>query len=385
MGNLKFKIGTESVFNNLTVADGALYLVKESSTSNKGYLYYGNGSVKMNVIPKLLDVANGGTGITVTPSLLINLESDDTAKVYADAPRPGVVGTLPVKHGGTGATNFTAGHALIGNGENGIATRAITSSVSSTTYFASSTNLITANTLAYWTGAYNSSNASRLAYCNKGAFGTAATRAYTDRTSATTILSTGTTLLTERAIYYGLPTINGVHTYTSDTNIYPPTTTGTSGQILVSTGDATPTWKDPLSISWTAGTSAGPALNVTVAGTTKTAIIPSASSSASGVVTTGTQTFAGAKTFNGALTGKSTLSISGASSLGGTLGVTGATTLKSTLGVSGKTSLGGALDVTGVTKLYNKLDMSEAGDVVYSGATVSYNSSTNTITFAFNS
>lgn len=384
MGNLKFKIGTESVFNNLTVADGALYLVKESSASDKGYLYYGNGSVKMNIIPKLLDVANGGTGITVTPSLLIDLESDNATGVYAAAPRPGVMGTLPVKRGGTGATNFTTGYALIGNGENGITTRAITNNTNAI-YISATPYLITANTLAYWTGAYNSSNSSRLAYCNKGAFGTAATKAYTDRTSAAAISSTGTTLLTERAIYYGLPTINGVHTYTSGTNIYPPTAMGTSGQILTSTGDATPTWKDPLSISWTAGTSAGPTLNVTVAGTTKTATIPSAGSSASGVVTTGTQTFAGAKTFNSALTGKSTLSISGASSLGGTLGVTGATTLKSTLGVSGKTSLGGALDVTGITKLYNKLDMSEAGDVVYSGATVSYNSSTNTITFAFNS
>lgn len=53
------------------------------------------------------------------------------------------------------------------------------------------------------------------------------------------------------------------------------------------------------SLSWTAGSSAGPILNATVAGQLRTATIPSASSSASGIVTTGAQTFAGDKTFAG--------------------------------------------------------------------------------------
>lgn len=52
-------------------------------------------------------------------------------------------------------------------------------------------------------------------------------------------------------------------------------------------------------LSWTAGTTAGPTLNVTVATQARTAVIPSATGSASGVVTTDTQTFAGAKTFTG--------------------------------------------------------------------------------------
>lgn len=51
-------------------------------------------------------------------------------------------------------------------------------------------------------------------------------------------------------------------------------------------------------LSWTAGTTAGPVLSATVSGATKTAEIPAASATASGVVTTGDQAFAGKKTFN---------------------------------------------------------------------------------------
>ena len=53
-----------------------------------------------------------------------------------------------------------------------------------------------------------------------------------------------------------------------------------------------------VSNTWTAGTTAGPTIKTTVNGVTGTAVaIPSASASASGVVTTGGQTFAGLKIF----------------------------------------------------------------------------------------
>ena len=55
--------------------------------------------------------------------------------------------------------------------------------------------------------------------------------------------------------------------------------------------------------AWTGGTSAGPILNLSLGGTTISApAVPAASGSASGIVTTGTQTFAGAKTFSSAPT-----------------------------------------------------------------------------------
>lgn len=55
-----------------------------------------------------------------------------------------LTGTLPVSKGGTGATTFTSGEALIGNGTSAVGTRAISTTVSSTT----STNLVTEGAVA---------------------------------------------------------------------------------------------------------------------------------------------------------------------------------------------------------------------------------------------
>ena len=51
-----------------------------------------------------------------------------------------------------------------------------------------------------------------------------------------------------RDIYYGLPYINGSHSYTSNTRIYAPATVGTAGQILQSDGSGAPIWVDASSI-----------------------------------------------------------------------------------------------------------------------------------------
>lgn len=80
------------------------------------------------------------------------------------------LGTLNVQYGGTGATTFTAGAALIGNGTGAIQTRTITNNTSST-YVLGSTNLITANTLKYFNGAYDSSHNSNIEYVKQGLLG----------------------------------------------------------------------------------------------------------------------------------------------------------------------------------------------------------------------
>lgn len=93
-------------------------------------------------------------------------------------------GTLGVARGGTGATTFTSGAALIGAGTGAVTTRAITN-MTSKSYINYNTNLMTTNTLAHWNGAFNTSNSSNLTYCNRGAFGTIVTKATTDYLSST--------------------------------------------------------------------------------------------------------------------------------------------------------------------------------------------------------
>ena len=104
--------------------------------------------------------------------------------------------------------------------------------------------------------------------------GAACAKGLSDSSSASAI-GTGTNVTTERDIYYGLPTINNSHTYTSSTTIYAPTAGGTANiQALIGNGTTTaPKWVDiSPSISITAGTaSATPKINVTVLGQSGTA------------------------------------------------------------------------------------------------------------------
>ena len=89
--------------------------------------------------------------------------------------------------------------------------------------------------------------------------------------------------------------------------IAPATTLDVDGVITATGGNST-NWNAAeanvaTNLTWTAGTTAGPTVN---SSTGANAVIPSASASASGAVTTGTQTFAGAKTFTGILNATST-------------------------------------------------------------------------------
>lgn len=67
-----------------------------------------------------LPITQGGTGLTVNPSMTINLESTDPANIFEDTSSPGVFGTLPVTQGGTGLNNHIVNSVLVGNGENAL-------------------------------------------------------------------------------------------------------------------------------------------------------------------------------------------------------------------------------------------------------------------------
>ena len=73
--------------------------------------------------------------------------------------------------------------------------------------------VVTANTIAYWNGAYNNTS-SNLAYCNQGAFGTIVTKNSGDYLGASATAAAATKLATARALQVslastGAPTFNG--------------------------------------------------------------------------------------------------------------------------------------------------------------------------------
>ena len=102
-------------------------------------------------------------------------------------------------------------------------------------------------------------------------------------------------------------TLNGTSKAKNTASFYAPTSAGTAGQYLKSTGGA-PAWEDfaiPY-IEWSGGTSEGPKLQIfTDGGGSPEVAVPAASAAASGVVIVGTQSFGGAKSFDSTITAAS--------------------------------------------------------------------------------
>lgn len=72
------------------------------ASENKSGLMSSEDKAKLDNLSSVLPIANGGTGMTASPSMLTNLASTAAADVLQSEPRPGVTGTLPVANGGTG-------------------------------------------------------------------------------------------------------------------------------------------------------------------------------------------------------------------------------------------------------------------------------------------
>ena len=81
---------TTGTFGSKASANGAVYATAA------------NGSIQWGTLP----IAQGGTGLTASPSMLVNLGSTTAANVLVASPRPGVTGVLPVANGGTGVNSF---------------------------------------------------------------------------------------------------------------------------------------------------------------------------------------------------------------------------------------------------------------------------------------
>lgn len=171
---------------------------------NTGHLYNYDANKKATFPGEVAATSFSGSGASLTSLNANNISS----------------GTLSVGCGGTGATTFTAGAALIGNGTGAIQTRLITNNTFATAVTAS-TDLITANTLYYHTG--NS---------NIVTVGTITSGTWQGNTIAVSYGGTGKTSWTANALVYA-------NTATSLGQI----DLGTSGYVLQSNGSANaPSW-----------------------------------------------------------------------------------------------------------------------------------------------
>jgi len=166
--------------------------------------------------------STSGTTTTFTFNYLKGAKGDkgDTGATGATGPQgpQGPAGSNANVTGGASTiatSNLTTSRALISNSSGKVAVSAVTSTElgylsgvtgvkngtasTSTTYGTGDKHLVNSAFLSYWNGAYSTNGASNLAYCNKGAFGDAATKSVT--TSAT---SGSTALITSGAVYSGL-------------------------------------------------------------------------------------------------------------------------------------------------------------------------------------
>lgn len=100
---------------------------------------------------------------------------------------------------------------------------------------------------------------------------------------------TGATSFTKYGVLYG-----------NEAGALLATAAGTKGQILAGTDNGAPLFVTP-SVTWVAATTTGPKIRLSINGKNYDKVIPSASATASGVVVTADQTFAGVKTFSSGL------------------------------------------------------------------------------------
>jgi hypothetical protein len=61
-----------------------------------------------------IEVNQGGTGLNISPSMLVRLDSTSSSNIFQKYPRPGVTGTLPISNGGTGSKTAAAALTALG-------------------------------------------------------------------------------------------------------------------------------------------------------------------------------------------------------------------------------------------------------------------------------
>ena len=132
------------------------YSLPTASTSAKGGIIVGSGlTMSTDTLNHASSITAGtaGTSSATSGSTLAvpYVTYNATGHITAAGTHTHTINGLGVSAGGTGATTFTSGYALIGNGANAITTRAITNNTATSSAVTGSTNLVTMNTLRYAT------------------------------------------------------------------------------------------------------------------------------------------------------------------------------------------------------------------------------------------
>ena len=252
-----------------------------------------------------LGLARGGTGVTANPSMLVNLGSTTAANVFAASPRPGITGTLPTANGGTGAT--TAANARTNLGLGTAATHAhgdyvaVTGdqSIAGTKTFTGYVDIKTTYPYLRWANASTGVVKGFIQFSGMAASSVSAAPQFFIYQYA--ITSTGTQVGSYER--YGLP----APASTITTHGYYSILTSKSAVTIAQGG----TGKTTATEAWTAlgGGASGKHADsyFALSGHTHNA----ATTAAAGFVSTGAQTWAGTKTFNGDIEIKSGFYING--------------------------------------------------------------------------
>lgn len=99
----------------LVSAGGTSAPTWKATASGAAYATSANGALTFGTLP----VAQGGTGLTSSPSMLINLASTAADNILSASPRPGITGTLEIGNGGTGKTTAAEAWTNLGGGASG--------------------------------------------------------------------------------------------------------------------------------------------------------------------------------------------------------------------------------------------------------------------------
>lgn len=153
--------------------------------------------------------------------------------------------------------------------------------------------------------------------------------------------------------------------------IYPFTLNTDKTKVTIKNGIGTSSTLDynfyPTKWTWTNGTAAGPTATITMAGMDNIAVasIPAASTSISGIVTTGTQSFAGVKTFSNDVSIAKTLTVEKQVKIGNGADIS---TEPCDLEVAGGVDIGKNLRVTG-----GAVEFKQEARVVYDSTKKAFN------------